>query len=270
MNIVGELINASRKKIRDEIKNKNYDEIVRVAKQQHENGADFIDVNAGIFVGQEADYLKWLVQTVQENVDAPCCIDTPDPAALEEAIKVHKGQPLINSISLESERYDKMMPVIANTDYKVIALCMSDQGMPVTKDERMANADKLVNNLVKNNVKLENIYLDPLVQPIGSGDKLGLEFLNTLEEIHSKYEGIHTICGLSNISFGIPKRKFINRTFMVMAITKGLDSAILDPMDKRMMANITAAETLIGKDQYCMNYVEAYRAGQFDFDTPKK
>ncbi|MFW6145484.1 MAG: dihydropteroate synthase, partial [bacterium] len=116
MQIVGELINASRKKIRDEIKEKNYDEIARVAKEQAEHGADFIDVNAGIFVGKEEDYVKWLINTVQENVEVPCCIDTPDPKVLEEAVKVHKGAPMLNSISLEKDRWDKMLPVLKGTD----------------------------------------------------------------------------------------------------------------------------------------------------------
>ena len=265
MQIVGELINASRKKMKDEIKEKKYEAIAQVAKDQQAHGADFIDVNAGIFVGQEADYIKWLIQTVQENVDAPCCIDTPDPQVLEEAVKVHKGTPMLNSISLEKERYDKMLPVVKGKDMKVIALCMSDEGMPYTKDERMKIASKLINNLVQNNVPIENIYVDPLVQPIGSGDHFGREFLNTIEAIHQEFEGVHTICGLSNISYGIPKRKFANQTFMVMAITKGLDSAIMNPLDKKMMASITAAETLLGNDPFCENYVNAYRDGLFEF-----
>ena len=264
MQIVGELINASRKKIREYIKEKNPEAIAAVAKDQHEAGADYIDVNAGIFVGKEAEYVKWLVQTVQEHVDTPCCIDSPDPKVIEEAAKVHKGIPLVNSISLESERYEKVLSVIKGTDLKIIALCMSDEGMPHTKDARMKIADKLINGLVSHNVAIENIYVDPLVQPIGSGDTLGIEFLNTIESIHEEFEGVHTICGLSNISFGIPKRQFANQTFMIMAITKGLDAAIMNPLDKKMMACVIAAEMLAGKDQYCEKYMNAYRDGLFE------
>ena len=266
MEIVGELINASRKKIRDDIKEKNYDVIGKVAKDQQDHGASFIDVNAGTFVGKEADYLSWLVETVQAHVDAPCCIDSPDPNAVEAALNVHKGTPMINSISLESDRYNAMMPILRDNDLKVIALCMSDEGMPYTMEDRMKIADKLINSLVQNNVKIENIYVDPLVHPIGSGNHLGNEFLKSIEKIKQEYEGIHTMGGLSNISFGIPKRKFINQVFMAMAISKGMDASILNPLDQRMMANITAAETLIGKDDFCMNYVEAYRNGLFDFN----
>jgi len=265
MQIVGELINASRKKIRNEIKEKNYDEIARVAKEQAAHGADFIDVNAGIFVGEEEEYVKWLIETVQENVDQPCCIDTPDPNVLEEAVKVHKGTPMLNSISLEKDRWDKMLPVLKGTDMKVIALCMSDEGMPYTKDDRMKIASKLINNLTQNGVDLDNIYVDPLVQPIGSGDNFGIEFLQTIEALNEEFKGVHTICGLSNISYGIPKRKQANQTFMTMAITKGLDSAIMNPLDKKMMANIITTETLLGRDPFCEKYMNAYRDGMFEF-----
>lgn len=264
MQIVGELINASRKKVQEPIKEKNAAEIQRVAKEQYEHGADFIDVNAGIFVGKEEEYMKWLVPTVQEAVDAPCCIDTPDPKVLESAINMHKGMPMLNSISLESERYDKLLPVIKGTEMKVIALCMSDEGMPYTKDDRMKVAHKLINGLVQNGMKLENIYVDPLVHPIGSGDNLGVEFMNSVEQIHQEFEGINTIAGMSNISYGIPARKMANRTFMIMSIAKGLNSAIMNPMDKEMMAAITAAETLMGKDPFCEKYMNSYREGLFE------
>ncbi len=264
MIIVGELINASRKSMKTAIKEKNAEEIKKIARAQFENGADYIDVNAGTFVGHEEEYVKWLIETVQSEVDAPCCIDTPDPNVLEAAIKVHKGVPMLNSISMEKERYEKMLPIIAGTDMKIIALCMGDTGMPYTKDERLKIADQLVNNLLKNNVAIENIFVDPLVQPIGSGDKLGMEFLNAVKAIHEKFEGIHTIAGMSNISFGLPKRKFANQVFMIMAVAHGLNGAIANPLDKQMMANIIAAETLAGNDEYCENYMKAYRDGKFE------
>ena len=107
-----------------------------------------------------------LVETVQQVTDTPCAIDSPDPAAIEAALAAHKGTPMINSISLEKDRYEKLMPIIAGTQMKVIALCMSDEGMPQTVDDRMKIADTLVNGLVKNQVKIENIFVDPLVQPV--------------------------------------------------------------------------------------------------------
>lgn len=259
MLIVGELINSSRKPIKAAIDAQDTEEIQKIAKDQHENGADFIDVNAGVYVGKESEYMQWLVRTVQEGVDTPCCIDSPDPKVVEAAAEVHKGIPMINSISLEKERWDALLPVVRDSDLKVIALCMSDKGMPETKDDRVAIADELINNLVKNNVALENIYVDPLVQPVSTKDDYGKEFLDAIEAIMTGFPGVHTICGLSNISYGLPERKLLNQTFMVMAIAKKLDGAIINPLDRRMMASIIAAETLAGNDEFCSNYLTAYR-----------
>ena len=264
MIIIGELINASRKAVGAAIEARDAAAIKKIAQDQHAAGADFIDVNAGIFVGKEPEYLTWLVATVQETVAGPCAIDSPNPKAIEAALTAHRGTPMINSISLEKERYQNLMPIIAGTDMKVIALCMSDEGMPETVDDRMKIADKLINGLLQNNVKLENIFVDPLVQPMSVNNHFGTEFLNAVEQIMQKFKGIHTACGLSNISYGLPVRPFLNQTFMVMAITKGLDGAIVNPLDKKMMANIIAAEALAGKDNYCMNYLKAYRAGKFE------
>ncbi len=264
MIIIGELINASRKAIKAAIEAQDAAAIGKVARDQAAAGADYIDVNAGIFVGKEPEYLRWLVEIVQQATDKPCAIDSPDPAAIEAALAVHKGTPLINSISLEKDRYDKLMPIIAGTDMKVVALCMSDAGMPQTVDDRMKIADTLVGGLVKNNVKIENIFVDPLVQPLSVDKTFGVEFINTIERIVATFAGIHTACGLSNISYGLPARQFMNRTFMTMAIAKGLDGAIINPLDGRMMATIIAAEALAGRDNFCMNYLKAFRAGMFE------
>ncbi len=264
MIVVGELINASRKKIGEAITNQDADFIKKIASDQHAAGAHYIDVNAGIFVEEEPEYIKWLVENVQQVVDGPCSIDSPSPAAIESALAVHEGTPMINSISLEKERYDALMPVIAGTDFKVVALCMSDEGMPETVDDRLSIADKLVNGLLKNNVDIDNIYVDPLVQPISTNKDFGVGFLDSVEEIVKRFKGVHTMCGLSNISFGLPKRLFLNQLFAVMAISKGLDGLIINPLDKRMMANMLAAEVLAGRDEYCTNYLQAYRSGKID------
>lgn len=265
MLIVGELINASRRPIAAAIEAQDVEAIKKVAGDQHEAGADYIDVNAGIFVGKEADYMEWLVKNVQEAVDAPCCIDSPDPKVIERGLAVHKGTAMINSISLEKERYDALLPIVAGTDLKVVALCMSDEGMPETTDDRVKIAGKLINGLVRNNVKLENIYVDPLVQPVSTKSTFGMEFLNAVEEIMKRFRGVHTICGLSNISYGLPVRKLLNQNCAVMAVAKGLDGLIINPLDKQMMANLIAAETLAGRDDYCVNYLKAYRQQRFEF-----
>lgn len=264
MIVVGELINASRKKIGEALSNQDSDYIQTIAKEQFAAGANYIDVNAGIFVEEEATYIKWLVETVQQVVDAPCSLDSPSPVAIESALSVHKGTPMINSISLEKARYDALMPIIAGTDFKVVALCMSDEGMPETVDDRLRIADKLINGLLQNNVDIDNIYVDPLVQPISTNKDFGKGFLDSVEQIVTRFKGVHTMCGLSNISFGLPNRLFLNQAFAVMAIAKGLDGLIVNPLDKRMMANMIGAEALAGRDEYCMNYLKGHRAGRFE------
>jgi cobalamin-dependent methionine synthase I len=265
MIVVGELINASRKAMGPAIEARDAGLVSKTAVDQHRAGAHYIDVNAGIFVNKEADYLQWLVSTVQEAVDAPCCIDSPDPKAIEAALSVHKKTAMINSISLEKDRYENMIGLIAGTDLKIVALCMSDDGMPETAEERLRIAEKLINGLAAHNIPLENIYVDPLVQPISTKDDFGMEFLAAVEGIMTRFKGIHTICGLSNISYGLPLRKFINRTFATMAVARGLDSLIVNPLDTQMMATLITAETLAGRDEFCTNFLHAYRKKQFEF-----
>ncbi len=264
MIIIGELINASRKAIKEAIEKQDAEHIKQVAADQQQHGAAFIDVNAGIFVGKEREYLQWLIRNVQEVVDIPCAIDSPDPGAIEAALAVHKGSPMINSISLEKERFENLMPIIAGTDMKVIALCMSDDGMPETVDDRMKIADKLINALLQKNIPLDHIFVDPLVQPISVKNNFGLEFINSIEQITQTFKGVHTACGLSNVSYGLPGRKHLNRAFMIQAIAKGLDGAIVNPLDKGMISAIVAAETLAGRDNFCMKYLKAFRAGLFE------
>ena len=264
MLIIGELINASRQAIKAAIEAQDTEAIKQIALEQANAGADYIDVNAGVFVGQEAAYLKWLVETVQSVTDKPCALDSPDPQVIEAGMAVHTGTPMINSISLEKDRYESLLPLIAGTDCQVIALCMSDEGMPETVDDRLRVADKLINGLIQNHIKIENIWVDPLVQPVSVNKAFGMAFIKSVETIMARFEGIHTACGLSNISFGLPVRKALNQTFMIMAIAAGLDGAIVNPLDKSMMTNITVAETLAGRDDFCMNYIAAYREGVFD------
>lgn len=265
MIIVGELINASRKAVKSAIETKDHHTIRYLAKEQAEAKADYIDVNAGVFFENETEYLKWLIDEVNAAAPGvPFCIDSSSPKAIEAAIDYIRNKTglvsMINSISLESDRFNALLPVISGTDLKVVALCMANEGMPETAEQRVSIADKLINSLVKNHILLENIYVDPLVQSLATNSDAGMAFLRAVERIMTEFPGVHAIGGLSNISFGLPSRRFLNRTFMAMAVAKGLDAAIMNPLDKKMMAEITAAEALVGKDNYCMNYLKAYRA----------
>lgn len=264
MLIVGERINASRKSIAAAIEAQDSALIEKEALDQQRAGAHLIDVNAGVFVGQEARYLKWLVQTIQGREEIPLCIDSPNSDAVAEALSVHKGRAMINSITDEADRYQKMIPLIKEFRPQVVALCMTDGGMPTTAEERFRIASRLIDRLVHDGVSLEDIYIDPLVMPISTDTENGIAVLNTLEKMFASFPRVNTICGLSNVSYGLPLRNLLNQAFLVAAMVKGLTAVILDPLDKRMMANLITTQALLGRDEYCGGYLAAFRRGTLD------
>lgn len=262
MVIVGEKINTSRKGIADAVEKRDGRFIVQVAREQAEAGADYIDVNAGTFVERETECLCWLVETVQGEVDLPLCLDSPNPKALWEAMKLHRGEPLINSISLEAERFQSLLPVVTSQSCRVVALCMAEASMPTTVEERVQVGSELVSRLTDAGIPLEKIYVDPLVQPVSVDIRMGVAALGAISAIMETFPGVNTICGLSNISFGLPARRLINRNFLALSLCHGLNAAIVDPTDRQLMGTLLATEMLLGRDEYCENFIEAYQSGR--------
>lgn len=263
MIIVGELINTSRKAIEHAVKQGDTLFIQSIVRKQAEAGADYIDVNAGTFVEKEIDLLPWLVETVQAAVDLPLCLDSPDPAVLEKAMAVHKGVPMINSISLETDRYQAMLPLVTAHPCKLVALCMKQTAMPTTAAERVEAAGELIESLTQAGLKPEDIFIDPLVQPVSVDICMGRAVLDAVSAIKAAHPGVHIICGLSNVSFGLPERKRINRYFLALAMKSGLDAAILDPTDRQLTAALKTTAMLLGQDEYCEAFIEAYEQGEF-------
>jgi cobalamin-dependent methionine synthase I len=261
MLIVGEKINSSRKSIREAIERRDAAFISEVARNQAEAGADYVDVNAGTFVEQETECLCWLVETVQKAVDLPLCLDSPNPKALSEAMKLHRGEPMINSISMEEARLQSLLPVVTSQPCRVVALCMGQTSMPTTVEERVKVGSELIGKLMDKGVPLENIHVDPLVQPVSVDTGMGVATLGAIKRITDDFPGVNTICGLSNISFGLPERHLINRNFLALCMTHGLSGAILDPTDKHLMATLLSAEMLLGRDEYCEKFIDAYQKG---------
>ena len=266
MLIVGENINTSRIRIAEAVEQQDAEFIFQVAKSQADAGADFIDVNAGTFVDREAEYLCWLVKTVQDAVDLPLCLDSPSPKALAEAVKHHRGKPMINSISLEKDRFDAILPIVTSQPCQIVALCMTETAMPVTIEDRVQAGTELINRLTAAGVALENIYIDPLVQPVSVDTRMGNAVLGTIKTIMDDFPGVNTICGLSNISFGFPARRLINRTFLTLCMLQGLSAAILDPTDKNLMANLLSVRMILGQDEYCADFIDAYQNGTINKD----
>lgn len=265
MLIIGELINTSRKAIKEAVSNWDSEYIKKVAAEQAEAGATYIDVNCGTMINNEIEVMKWLVETVQEATTLPLCIDSPSPEALEAGLSLCKnGQPMINSISDEKERFDKVLPLVLKYKAKVVALCMDDTGMPDTADDRMRVVRSLYKKLTDAGVPEGHIYFDPLVKPVSSVETAGIEVLETIKQIKAEYPEVHFTCGLSNVSYGLPNRAVLNRLFVVQTMTLGMDGYILNPTDKAMMGTIYASLALLGQDSYCMGYITAHRKGLYE------
>ena len=264
MLIIGERINASRKPIAEAISSRNISFIQNEAKTQATAGADYLDVNAGTFVGEEAKHLRWIVETVQEVVDLPLCIDSPDPSVIKTMLPLVKKTPMINSITLEPFRLEGILPLVAEHKAKVIALCQSGDSIADTVEAKVRMAGQLVEKVREAGISLDDLYIDPLVYPLATNDQSALATLDAIEKIMKQFPGVHTTCGLTNVSYGLPNRKLVNRTFLVAAIARGLDSAILDPTDKQLFGALKAALMIAGKDEFCMQYITAFREGRLE------
>ncbi len=265
MIIIGEKINSTLKSIRPAMEARDKQAIQELALRQVNAGAQYIDVNAGMFHENESEVLKWLIETIQEVTDTPFAIDSPSAQAILTGCETNKsGRPIINSITAEKARYDAIVPLIKRFNAKVIALCMDDTGMPETTEDRVLITRTLIHNLTQEGVALDDIFIDPMVRPIGTGSHYGTIAIETIRQIKTEFPKVHIACGLSNVSFGLPARKILNQTFLVAAMAAGMDGAILDPLDKKLMSFVYATEALLGKDDYCMEFLTKFREGEIE------
>lgn len=264
MKVIGEKINGTRKRVARAIAERDAEFIKNLACKQAEAGSDWLDVNAGTHPDKEPEDLIWLIETIQSVVDTPLCLDSANPAALNVAIKAVNKTPMINSISGEPERLEKILPLVAAHGCEVIALAMDDKKIPKTTEKRLEIVDKVMAATRAVNVPDGKVYVDPLVMTIATENDSSVIAYETIRAVHEKYPEVHFTMGLSNISFGLPARKQINRTFLTLAMQSGLDCAIMDPLDKELMATIVTTDLLLGRDKYCMNYIRASRKGLFE------
>ena len=260
MIIIGEKINSTRKPIREAIAKKDRGLLQELAQAQAQAGADYIDVNTGAFPEEEVELMEWLVGVVQEVVEVPLCLDSANPVALQAGLKVDKkGRPIINSITGEEARFNKIVPLVLQYQAPVLALSLDDNGITKTVEDRFAVARRLIEALCAEGIAQGQIFLDPLIQPVSVQNDFGLIAIEVIRRVKKEFPQVNTTCGLSNISFGLPGRANLNRCFLAMAMAAGLDSAILDPLDEELMDTTKAAEALLAKDHFCMDYIKAFR-----------
>lgn len=266
MIIIGELINGTRKAPKEAIADKNEAFVADLAARQAAAGATFIDVNPGTTGDAEVTDMCWLVEIAQAASDKPLSFDSPNVKAIEAAFGVYKGTqtPMINSITAEQAKLDSLLGLVAETGANVVALAMGDDGMPCLPGQRETTARKLIDALTGAGVKPASIYLDPVIAPLSTQHETAQHVFQAIRAIREYCPECHITCGLSNISFGLPNRKLVNRVFLSLAMMAGLDSAIMDPLDTQIMAQLLAADVLLANDEWCMNYVMASRENKLD------
>jgi cobalamin-dependent methionine synthase I len=262
--IIGEKINGTRKRVAQAIAERDAELIKDLALKQAVAGSAWLDVNAGTHPGKEPDDLVWLIENIQSVVDTPLSLDSANPKALKIAIQAVNKTPMINSISGEPERLTKILPIAAEHGCPVIALAMDGKKIPDTSEKRFEVIAKIIQETRALGIPDSDLYIDPLALTISTNTDSARIAFKTMHRVQEQYPEAHLTIGLSNFSFGLPGRSFVNRYFLSLAMQNGLDSAILDPLDHDIQAAILTTELVLGRDKHCLNYLRASRKGLFE------
>lgn len=260
--IIGERINPTgRKSVLAALQQGNFDVVRQDALAQVAAGAAILDVNAGVPGADEPALLQQLLQTVMAVTDVPLCIDTANPDALAAALSVYQGQALINSVNGEERSLAAVLPLVREYNAAVIGLCMDDAGIPATPEERLAVAAKIIDRAGKLGIGPERVIIDPLALTMGADSRAGFIALETTRQVVKEF-GVNVTMGASNISFGLPDRKYINAAFIALAIQAGLTCPITNPLVPEISTAVLAADLALGRDDYGMRWIKAYRQRQ--------
>jgi len=260
MLIIAERINATRSRIAHALRWRDAGLIAREARAQAETGASFIDINAGSDPAREAEDLEWAVSVVQQATDLPICLDSSNPEVLRRGLELLSGKAvMLNSVTGEKAKLSAVLPLASESGALLVALAMDDRGLPDTAERRVEITGAIVRAAEAAGIGRDRLYVDPCIQPLSTSPDQARAVLAAILRIMAAFPGIHMTCGLSNISFGLPNRALLNRTYLACLILAGLDSAIVDPTSDGLMDAVRAAQALAGRDEYCMNYIRAMR-----------
>jgi len=264
MLIIGERINGTKKRIREAIIARDTAFIQEEARRQAEAGAQMLDVNAGTPPEREPEDLAWLTETVQAAVDLPLCLDSPNPDALAAGLALHRGRPMVNSVTGDAARQERVFPLVRRHQALLVGLTLDESGMPSTAEPRVAVASRIIAAAEAAGIPPSDLYIDPLVLPVGADAAQGPAVLEATRRLRQEFPPVHISYGLSNVSYGLPNRSLLNQTFLAMGLAMGLDAAILDPLDRRLMATLRAAEALVNLDEFAARFIAAHRAGRLE------
>ena len=257
--MIGERINPTgRKKLAEEMAAGDYSRVLADAVAQVEAGAQMLDVNAGIPLADEPRILAECIRLVQQTVDVPLSIDSSIVEALEAGLAAYQGRPLLNSVTGEEERLERVLPLVKKYDCAVIAISNDETGISEDPDVRFAVAKKIVERAQDHGIRREDVVVDPLVMPVGAINDAGRQLMRLLRRLREELK-VNTSCGASNFSFGLPNRRGLGASFMPMMIGAGLTSAIMNPLHAEDMQAILGADVVMGNDPNCAAWIRKYR-----------
>jgi 5-methyltetrahydrofolate--homocysteine methyltransferase len=257
--VIGERINPTgRKLLAGEMKAGDFSRVEADAMAQVAAGAKVLDVNAGIPLADEPALLARAIRLVQSLTDVPLSIDSSVVEALEAGLEAYQGKALLNSVTGEEERLERVLPLVKKHGAAVVAICNDDTGISTDIDVRFEVAKKIVNRAADYGIPACDVVVDPLVMPVGAMADAGVQVMQLIRRLRTELK-VNTTCGASNVSFGLPNRHGLNPTFLAMAIGAGMTSAITNPLEKSLMQAVRGADVLMDHDPQCANWIAAYR-----------
>ncbi len=256
--IIGERINPTgKKKFKEALREGDVDYIVNEAFKQRDAGAHILDVNVGLPEIDECSMMERAVKAVSAAVNLPLQIDSSDPEVIERALRIYNGKPMVNSVNGKKESLDAILPIVAKYGGVLVGLCLDENGIPETAEERAAIAKRIADEAAKYGIKKKDLVMDALTLTISAQQKESAETVKALHMIKTEL-GIKTVLGVSNISFGLPRREIVNSTFFALALYNGLDACIINPCADSMMNTYRAYRALACIDTDCADYIAAY------------
>ena len=257
--VIGERINPTgRKLLAEEMKNGDYSRVESDALAQIAAGAQILDVNAGIAMADEPRILAECVRLLQSITDTPLCIDSSIVEALEAGLEAYEGRALLNSVTGEEDRLERVLPLVKKYDCSVVAISNDDSGISEDVNVRFAVAKKIVERASDHGISANRIVVDPLVMPVGAVNSAGRQVMDLVKRLRTELK-VNTTCGASNLSFGLPNRIGLNAAFIGMAIASGMTSAITNPLQSDLMQAVRGADVVMGHDPECMAWISANR-----------
>jgi 5-methyltetrahydrofolate--homocysteine methyltransferase len=257
--IIGERINPTgRKLLAEEMRAGDFSRVEADALAQVAAGAQLLDVNAGIPLADEPALMARAVKLVQSLTDVPLSIDSSVVEALAAGLEAYQGKALLNSVTGEEERLEKVLPLVRKHGAAVVAICNDDSGISTDIDVRFEVARKIVERAQDHGIPACDVVVDPLVMPVGAMGDAGVQVFRLMRRLRDELK-VNTTCGASNISFGLPNRHGLNPTFLAMAIGAGMTSAITNPLEMPLMQAVRGADVLMDHDPQCANWISSYR-----------